>query len=103
MASTDLGGKLLNGIKGVYVNIVASVGVKGSDSECFRIDSGVRQVRIMSPCLAVMKEVKMEMGRRRVRFQEEGGEWRLPGLLYADDLFFFVNRRKTEGNGGTFY
>ena len=34
---------------------------------------------------AVMKEVKMGMG-RRVRFMEEGREWRLPGLLYANDL-----------------
>ena len=34
----------------------------------------------------VMKEVKMGMGRRGVRFQKEGREWRLPGLLYADDL-----------------
>ena len=33
----------------------------------------------------VKKEVKMGMGRRRVRFMEEGREWRLPGLLYADD------------------
>ena len=44
----------------------------------------------MSPWLfnvymdAMMKEVKMGMGRRGVRFQEEEGrEWRLPGLLYA--------------------
>ena len=29
-----------------------------------------------------MKEVKMGMGRRGVRFQEEGRE---PGLLFADD------------------
>ena len=35
---------------------------------------------------ALMKEMKMEMRRRGVRFQEEGREWRLPGLLYADDL-----------------
>ena len=46
----------------------------------------------MSPWLfnvymdAVMKEVKMGMGRRGVRFQEKGREWRLPGLLFADDL-----------------
>ena len=38
------------------------------------------------PLDAVMKEVKMRMGRRGVRFQEGGREWRLPGLLYADDL-----------------
>ena len=35
---------------------------------------------------ALMKEVKMEMGRRGVRFLEDGREWKLPGLLYADDL-----------------
>ena len=36
---------------------------------------------------AVMKELKMGMGRRGgVRFEEEGREWRLRGLLYADDL-----------------
>ena len=35
---------------------------------------------------AVIKEVKMGIGRRGVRFLEEGREWRLPGLLYANDL-----------------
>ena len=33
-----------------------------------------------------MKEVKMGMGRRGVRFLDDGREWRLPGLFYADDL-----------------
>ena len=33
-----------------------------------------------------MKEVKMGMGRREVRFMEDGREWTLPGLLYADNL-----------------
>ena len=33
-----------------------------------------------------MKEVKIGMGRRGVIFMEEGREWRLPRLLYADDL-----------------
>ena len=33
-----------------------------------------------------MKEVKMGMGRRGVSFMEDGREWRLPGLLFADDL-----------------
>ena len=46
----------------------------------------------MSPWLfnvymdAVRKEVNMGMGRRLVRFQEEGREWRLPGHLYVDYL-----------------
>ena len=35
---------------------------------------------------AVIKEVKMGIGKRGVRFLEEGREWRLPGLLYANDL-----------------
>ena len=35
---------------------------------------------------AVRKKLKMRMGRKRVRFQEEGREWRLTGLLYAYDL-----------------
>ena len=34
----------------------------------------------------VWKDVKMEFGRKRVRFLEEWREWRLPGLFYADDL-----------------
>ena len=46
----------------------------------------------MSPWLfnvymdAVMKEVKMGKGRSGVRFMEEGKEWRLPNLLYSDDM-----------------
>ena len=46
----------------------------------------------MSPWLfnvyidTVMKEVKMGMGRMRMRFLEEGKERRLAGLLYADDF-----------------
>ena len=46
----------------------------------------------MSPWLfnvhmyGVMKELKMGMGKRGVSFMEDEREWRLPGLLYADDL-----------------
>ena len=28
----------------------------------------------------------MEDGRRKVSFMEDGRKWRLPGLLYVDDL-----------------
>ena len=31
----------------------------------------------------------MGMGRMGVRFQDQVREWRLPGLLYADDLILF--------------
>ena len=37
----------------------------------------------------VLLELKMGMGRRGMRFQEERREWRLPVLLYADDLVMF--------------
>ena len=39
----DVSGKLLNGIKSMYVNSLACVRVKGGERECFRIDRGVRQ------------------------------------------------------------
>ena len=48
----------------------------------------------MSPWLfnvymnAVVEEVKRVMRRKGVRFQGEGRKWRLPDILYADDLDF---------------
>ena len=39
-----MGGKLLNDIKSINVNSLACVRVEGGESECFRINSGVRQV-----------------------------------------------------------
>ena len=80
----------------MYVDNSACVRVKGDENGQFRIDSGVRKGCIMSPWLfnvymdGVMKEVKMEMGKRGVSFLENGRKGRLPGLLYADDL---VRRR----------
>ena len=82
------------GIKSMYVDSSACVRVRGSESERFRIGSGVRQECIMSPWMLnvymdrVMNEVKMGMGmgRRGVSFLEDGREWRLPVILYADDL-----------------
>ena len=38
-----VGSKLLNEIKSMYVSILECVRVKGGDSECFMIGSGVRQ------------------------------------------------------------
>ena len=61
----DVVGKPLNGIKSVYVNSLICVRVNGCESEGFMINSGVRQMCIMSPWLfnvyidAVMKELKM--------------------------------------------
>ena len=44
-----------------------------------------------------MKEVKMGRGRSRVRFLEEGREWKLPCFLYADDLILCGNDGKCVG------
>ena len=70
---------MLDEIKSMYVDSLTCVRVRGGESERFRIDSRVRQGCIMSSWLfnvymdAVMKDVKMGMGRRGVRFMEE---WR---------------------------
>ena len=47
----DVGGKLLNDINSIFVNNIACVRVKGGESECLRINSGVKQGCIMSPRL----------------------------------------------------
>ena len=44
-------GKLLSGIKGMYVGNLACIRVKVGKSEWFMIDSGMRQGCIMSPWL----------------------------------------------------
>ena len=41
------------------------------------------------------KEMKMGMGKRGVTFLDDGREWRLPGLFYADD--FFICGESDEG------
>ena len=88
----DVEGKLLSGIKSMYVDSSACARVKEGESERFRIVGGVRQGCIMSPWLlnvymgGVMKSVKMGMGRRGVRFLEGEREWRLSVFLYTDDL-----------------
>ena len=38
----------------------------------------------------LIRDVKMGIGMRGIRFMEVGREWRLPGLLYTDDLILCV-------------
>ena len=47
----DVWGKLLSGIKSMYIDSSACIKVKGFESEQFRIDSGVRHGCIMSSWL----------------------------------------------------
>ena len=60
------GGKLLSGIKSMYVDNSAYVRVKRCENKRFRIGSGVRQGCIMSPRLfkVYMDGVKGGRGRR---------------------------------------
>ena len=44
----NVGCKVLNGIKVMYVDSQSCVRVSGGESDCFRIESGVRQSCIMS-------------------------------------------------------
>ena len=84
----------MNGIKSLYVNSLACVRVKGCENEGFRIENGVRQGCIMFPWLfnvyidAVMKEVKMEIGKR-----EESGNCLASCMQMT--WFCMVSRRKT--------
>ena len=79
-------------IRSSYVDISACARVKWSEKGRLRIDSGVRQGCIMSLWLlyvymdGVMKEMNVVMGRRGVRFLEDGRGWRFPDPLYADEL-----------------
>ena len=90
----DVGGKLMNDIKSMYVNSLACVRVKGGESECFRFNSRVKQGCIMSPSVfnvymdAVMKEVKIGMCRRR-----ESGDCLASCMRMT--WFCVVSRRKT--------
>ena len=87
-------------IKSMYVDSSVCIRVKGGESKQFRIDSEVRQGSIMSPWLfniymdGVMKEVKMEMGKRGVSFLEDWREWKLPVLFYEDDLVLCCKSEK---------
>ena len=61
-------------IKSMYVNSLACFRVKGEGSEWFRIHIGVYHVLLAFQYIymdTVMKEVKMGIGRRGVRFLEE--------------------------------
>ena len=83
----DMCGKLLKGLICIYDIILVCIRVDGCKSECLG-DGWVRQSLILFRWLfnvhmgAVMKKWKMRIGRMGAKFLEEGGEWRLPGLVW---------------------
>src|SRR5678815_4994791 len=76
----------------MYDDSEACVRINRVKSDWFNINSGVRQGWVMSPWLfnlymdGVMKELEEEVIGKRDRLMENGREWRVPYLLYADDL-----------------
>ena len=68
----------------MYVDSLTCVGIKGGESEWFRINNDVRQECFMSPWLFIVY-MGAVIKRGENVYGEEGRDWRLPGLLYADD------------------
>ena len=66
----------------MYVNSLACVRVQGGESECFRIDNGVKEPREV---YHVPLALYCIYGCSDKGDGEEGREWRLPALLYAGD------------------
>ena len=60
----------------------------------FRIDGVVRQ-DFMSLWIFTVMEVKIGIGRMGIRFLEEGREWVLSSLLYAEDLVYTASSKIT--------
>ena len=70
---------------GILEDRVCRVTMVLIDDEQGALEKGIKSMYVESS-VTVMKEVKMKLVRRGVSFMEDGREWRLPGLLYADDL-----------------
>ena len=87
-----IGGKVLKGIKSFYEEGRACVRVGSKASESFVVRMGLRQGCVMSPWLfnmfmdGVVREVYSRVAGMGVKMTvEDGGEWVLSQLLFADD------------------
>ena len=87
-----VGGRLLRGVKSFYTDSRACVRVGQSESEWFPVKVGLRQGCVMSPWLfniymdGVVREVDARVLGRGVNLvDEEGGEWAINQVLFADD------------------
>ena len=80
-----IGGKLLQAIKGLYLDSQAAVRVDGKLSSWFRVVSGVRQGCNLSPLLFILF---MDHMLKTINWQGEIkiGENKISSLAYADDL-----------------
>ena len=87
-----IGGGLLRAVKSFYENSRACVRVGKEQSDWFEVNVGLRQGCVMSPWLfnvymdGVVREVNARVqGAGLALVGENGGEWRLSQLLFADD------------------
>ena len=93
-----VGGKLLRAVKSLYKWSRACVRVGNECSEWFLVKMGLRQGCVMSPWLfnlymdGVVREVNARVLGRGLRLKDENGlEWELNQLLFADDAVFVAD------------
>ena len=87
MTKYSVCGELFNAIKSIYVRSLACVRVKGGESYCFRINSGVRRmyhVPLDLQCIYGRSDEGAENRDGEEGNNISGGEWRLPGLLCGE-------------------
>ena len=91
-ALNGIGGRLLRGVKSLYVGSKVCVRVENELSEWFPVRVGLRQGCVMSPWLfnlyigGVAKEVNARvLGRGLKLVDGNDNEWELNQLLFADD------------------
>ena len=87
-----IGGRLLRGVKSLYVGSKACVRVGNEVSEWFQVRAGLRHGCVMSPRLfnlyigGVVREVNTRMLGRGLKLVDgNDNEWELNQLLFADD------------------
>ena len=108
-----IGGRLLRGVKSLYVGSKACVRVGNEASEWFPVRVGLRQGCVMSPWLfslyidGVVREVNARaLGRGLKLVDGNDNEWELNQLLFADDTVVVADSERklcqlvTEFGGG---
>ncbi|MEL7302040.1 MAG: reverse transcriptase domain-containing protein, partial [Pseudomonadota bacterium] len=93
-----VGGCVLKGIQSFYAGSRACVRVGSEMSDSFEVNVGLRQGCVMSPWLfnvymdGVVREVKMRTLGRGLELREQNGrEWEVSQLLFADDTALVVS------------
>ena len=100
----EIGGRLLRGVKSLYVGSKACVRVGNEVSEWFPVRVGLRQGCVLSPWLfnlyidGVVREVNARaLGRGLKLVDGNDNEWELNQLLFADDTVVVADSERKEG------